>query len=205
MSFLKYLYSYPVLVHGQNLASGVSIQLWQQNAEGGSVAGEGLVRDEVVWNVLSPQLQSRLACRQGICLCEEVAHQLIVVRHHLTLQVTLPVKVHEHDAHGREHPVKPCHRSLQIGVAPCSMYACCRQSTASRLLSSSLKAAHNRLLQVLSFAAGMKQCFACSMPAARPRTCKKLLCAVLRLKGCTEVPPCYNGSLQLMLCSLHNH
>ena len=116
MSLLKYLYSYPVLVHGQNLASGVSIQLWQQNAEGGSVAGEGLVRDEVVWNVLSPQLQSRLACRQGICLCEEVAHQLIVVRHHLALQVALSVKVHEHDARGREHPVKPWHRSLQIGL-----------------------------------------------------------------------------------------
>ena len=87
-SFLKYLYSYPVLIHGQDLASGVSVQLWQQNAEGGSIASEGLVRDEVVWNVLSPQLHSCLACRQGICLCKEVAHQLIVVGHHLSLQVT---------------------------------------------------------------------------------------------------------------------
>ena len=88
VSCLKYLYGYPVLIHGQDLASGVSIQLWQQNAEGGSVASESLVRNEVVWNVLSPQLHCCLACRQGICLCKEVAHQLIVVGHHLALQVT---------------------------------------------------------------------------------------------------------------------
>jgi len=103
-----------VLVHGQDLASGVCVQLWQQNAEGGSVASESLVRNEVVWNVLSPQLHSCLACRQGICLCKEVAHQLIVVGHDLALQVTSSVYAHEHDAHGLEHPVKPWRCRLQI-------------------------------------------------------------------------------------------
>lgn len=51
-----YLDCDPVLVHGQDLASGEGIQLWKEDAEGRPVSCEGLVRDEVVWHILCPQL-----------------------------------------------------------------------------------------------------------------------------------------------------
>ncbi len=53
-------------------------------------ACEGLVRNEVVWDVLSPQLYGRLAVGQCISLGEEVAHELIVVGHHLALHAMTP-------------------------------------------------------------------------------------------------------------------
>lgn len=75
-----------MLIHGQDLACGEGIQLRQQDAERGPVASEGLVGNEVVRYVLSAQLHSSLALGQGICLCEEIAHELVVVGHHFSLR-----------------------------------------------------------------------------------------------------------------------
>ena len=83
---VQYLDCNSVLIHGQNLASCEGVELREENAEGRPVACEGLVRNEMVWHVLSTKLHSRLALGQGVSLCKEVAHELIVVGDHLTLQ-----------------------------------------------------------------------------------------------------------------------
>ena len=82
---------YAVLVQGQDLANGEGGEIGQQDGEGGPVAGEGLVGDEVVGHLLRAQLDGRLASRQRIGLRKEVAHQLVVVAHHLSLRSRLPV------------------------------------------------------------------------------------------------------------------
>ncbi len=75
-----------VLVQRQDLARRERGQLGQQKRGGRPVAGERLVRDERVGHVLRAQLHGRLAGRQRVGLREEVAHELVVVGHHLALR-----------------------------------------------------------------------------------------------------------------------
>lgn len=82
-----YLHCNSVLVHGENLACTEGVQLRKEDAKGWPVACEGLVRDQVVWHILGAQLHCRLALGQGISLCKEVAHELIVIGYNLALRV----------------------------------------------------------------------------------------------------------------------
>ena len=63
-----HLHCYAVLVHGEQLAHGVRTARGQHDGQGGAVAGEGAVGDEVVGHVLAAQLLGGLAVRQGIGL-----------------------------------------------------------------------------------------------------------------------------------------
>eukprot|EP00983_Pelagomonas_calceolata_P025824 809104-Pelagomonas_calceolata.AAC.6 len=60
---------YSVLVQSQNLAYGACCACGQHDGDGGTVAGEGLVGDEVIRHVLRAQLLGGLAVGQGIGLC----------------------------------------------------------------------------------------------------------------------------------------
>ena len=81
-----HLYCNPVLIQGQDLAHSVRSELREQHRGGGPIAGEGLVGNERVRNIRCPQFNGRLARGQRVRLRKEVAHQLVVVGYHLTLQ-----------------------------------------------------------------------------------------------------------------------
>lgn len=83
-----HLNSDPVLVQSQDLSHSEGVELREQDRDGGAVAGEGLVGDEGIRDILCAQLDGRLAGGQRIRLREKVAHQLVVVGHHLTLRST---------------------------------------------------------------------------------------------------------------------
>jgi hypothetical protein len=63
-----HLHSHPVLVQRQYLAHSAGRASGQHDGNGGPVAGEGLVRDEVVRHVLRAQLLRGLAVCQSISL-----------------------------------------------------------------------------------------------------------------------------------------
>ena len=70
-----------VLIQRQQLPHAVRVDVTQQYAQGGTVARERLVGDEVLWDLLCPELLSALAHGEGVGLGEEVAHELVVVAH----------------------------------------------------------------------------------------------------------------------------
>mmetsp|Transcript_41491 Transcript_41491/g.98322 ORF Transcript_41491/g.98322 Transcript_41491/m.98322 type:complete len:541 (-) Transcript_41491:159-1781(-) len=91
-----------VLVDGEQLPDGEGRELGQEEAEGGAVPVEGLVRDELGGDARGGDLLGRPADRQGVGLREEVAHELVVVGHDLALQVHALLALHDADELARD-------------------------------------------------------------------------------------------------------
>ena len=77
-------------MHGQAQRSGRSISSWSAlyRASGltsRQITCEGLVGNEVIGHLFSPQLDRGLAIGQGISLGKEVAHELVMVGDNLAL------------------------------------------------------------------------------------------------------------------------
>ncbi len=135
-----HLHRHPVLIHGQDLPRGVSVQRWEQDAEGGAVPTEGLVGDEVVRHILRAQLDGGLALGQGIGLCKEVAHQLVVVGHHLALQTDMT----DEEVMTAQHAtvLKPLRRHLSCWAVKAGAWEVASKSEEQHLGSSLWPVAH---------------------------------------------------------------
>mmetsp|Transcript_41490 Transcript_41490/g.98314 ORF Transcript_41490/g.98314 Transcript_41490/m.98314 type:complete len:576 (-) Transcript_41490:352-2079(-) len=86
-----------VLVDGEQLPDGEGRELGQEEAEGGAVPVEGLVRDELGGDARGGDLLGRPADRQGVGLREEVAHELVVVADELPAEPRRLLRPHDPD------------------------------------------------------------------------------------------------------------